>query len=200
MKAMRTVFVTCGATVPFPQLVRILLSKKLLERVSDGGFSRIVVQYGKGYDLEFQERLEALGCTSGKFSVTAGELGASNTALSSGIYAPSGIEIVGIEFSTKVQDVVSVADLVISHAGTGSILDALRLRKPLIVCVNDELMDNHQQQIANKFQEKGYVWACKPRLDELCECLDRSQRETLNSFPQAFSGPFEADLKRIAYQ
>jgi len=38
------------------------------------------------------------------------------------------------------------AQLVVSHAGSGSVFEALKLRKQLVVVVNDALMDNHQVQ------------------------------------------------------
>jgi UDP-N-acetylglucosamine transferase subunit ALG13 len=44
------------------------------------------------------------------------------------------------------------ADLVISHAGAGSVLEALHAHKSLLVVVNDSLMDNHQTELAHKMQ------------------------------------------------
>ncbi|QLL33665.1 hypothetical protein HG536_0E05760 [Torulaspora globosa] len=197
--AVKTVFVTCGATVPFPQLIHVVLGKALLERLSDAGFRRVIVQYGKGYEAEFRKRLNALECVPAKCSLADSTLGITATGLCCGFYAPGALEVIGLEYSTRVQDIVGLAGLVISHAGTGSILDSLRSGKPLIVCVNDKLMDNHQQQIADKFKQKGYVWACKPCESEVSECLSRSQSETLIRFPQAYSARFENDLKRLAF-
>ncbi|QLQ81225.1 hypothetical protein HG537_0E05810 [Torulaspora globosa] len=198
--ASKTVLVTCGATVAFPRLVDVVLRKKLLERLSDAGFRRLIVQYGKGYETEFEKRLDAMGCVPTQCSLDDSVLGTTATGSCCRSFVPKGLEIVGFEYSSKVQDIVRIADLVISHAGTGSILDALRAGRPLIVCVNDELMDNHQQQIADRFEEKGYVWACKPRESEIAECLSRSQSETLVQFPQAYSAQFENDLSRLAFK
>ncbi|PIN08511.1 N-acetylglucosaminyldiphosphodolichol N-acetylglucosaminyltransferase [Handroanthus impetiginosus] len=47
-------------------------------------------------------------------------------------------------FSSSIAKFLKSASLVISHAGSGSIFETLRLRKPLIVVVNEDLMDNHQ--------------------------------------------------------
>ena len=58
-------------------------------------------------------------------------------------------EIVAFPFDSNIVDVINKSDLVISHVGTGSIIDTLRNNKKLIVVVNDTLMDNHQLEIAN---------------------------------------------------
>ena len=52
------------------------------------------------------------------------------------------------------------ADLVISHAGAGSIMESLRLKKALIVVVNQDLMDNHQIELAEAMQEANYLRFC----------------------------------------
>ena len=42
-------------------------------------------------------------------------------------------------------------------AGSGSILDALRLAVPLIVVPNTALLDNHQEELAEELAAQGYV-------------------------------------------
>ncbi len=59
----------------------------------------------------------------------------------------------GVTFTTfrlkpNIATYIDGADLVISHAGAGSIMETLRARKKLIVVVNDALMDNHQEELA----------------------------------------------------
>lgn len=42
-------------------------------------------------------------------------------------------------------------------AGSGSILDALRIAVPLIVVPNPDLLDNHQVELAEVLAAQGYV-------------------------------------------
>lgn len=51
---------------------------------------------------------------------------------------------------------MSTAALVLSHAGAGTCLEALEAGKPLLVVVNDFLADNHQLELASKFNQEGY--------------------------------------------
>ncbi|CAH2315462.1 bifunctional UDP-N-acetylglucosamine transferase and deubiquitinase ALG13 isoform X4 [Pelobates cultripes] len=52
------------------------------------------------------------------------------------------------------------ADLVISHAGAGSCLEALGEGKPLIAVVNENLMDNHQTELAKQLYKDGHLYYC----------------------------------------
>ena len=44
-----------------------------------------------------------------------------------------------------------------SGAGSGSILDALRINAPLIVVPNPHLLDNHQVELAEELARQGYL-------------------------------------------
>lgn len=49
------------------------------------------------------------------------------------------------------------AALVITHAGSGSVLEALRLRRRTCVVANTALMDNHQTELAQELHRRGLV-------------------------------------------
>lgn len=47
--------------------------------------------------------------------------------------------------------------LTASLSGSGSILDALRIRVPLIVVPNTSLLHNHQVELAEELSKQGYL-------------------------------------------
>jgi beta-1,4-N-acetylglucosaminyltransferase len=46
---------------------------------------------------------------------------------------------------------------VLRLVGSGTILDALRIAVPLVVVPNEELLDNHQIELAEALAAQGYV-------------------------------------------
>ena len=70
------------------------------------------------------------------------------------------INIECYNYKDSIADDISSAHLVLSHAGAGSILETLSFRKSLIVVVNEDLMDNHQYELASKMADEGYLYYC----------------------------------------
>ncbi|CAI4062406.1 hypothetical protein N7582_002126 [Saccharomyces uvarum] len=195
----KTIFVTCGATIPFPKLVSCVLSDGFCRELVEYGFVRLIIQFGRNFTTEFERLVQERRGKIEDTEIPDGEFGCGGDIRR---YALMGgkLEVIGFDFSTKVQKIISdLSNLVISHAGTGSILDALRLNKPLIVCVNDSLMDNHQQQIADKFVALGYVWSCVPSEISLTASLRASQTEKLKPFPVSHNPGFEQLLSDVIY-
>lgn len=89
------------------------------------------------------------------------------------------MEISSYTFKPDIGPDMINSDLVISHGGAGSIMQALDHGKPLLVVVNEKLMDNHQYELAEKLCEENrlYYTNCK----NLRSCIENSDFRLLNS-------------------
>ena len=74
---------------------------------------------------------------------------------------------------------INECDLLITHAGVGTILQGLKLKKKIIVFPRlerfNEHVDDHQLQIARNFANKNYVLMCKDESD-----LEKMINESIN--------------------
>ncbi|XP_051930633.1 UDP-N-acetylglucosamine transferase subunit ALG13 homolog [Hippocampus zosterae] len=78
-------------------------------------------------------------------------------------------------FKDSIAKDMEQADLIISHAGAGSCLEALGAGKALLVVVNDKLMDNHQLELAKQLQTDSHLLYCTcPTLTETLRNMDLS--------------------------
>jgi beta-1,4-N-acetylglucosaminyltransferase len=48
------------------------------------------------------------------------------------------------------------ADLIIGHAGAGTAMEALTFGKPLLIVVNNKLLNNHQIELAERLAQDEY--------------------------------------------
>ncbi|CAF0739781.1 unnamed protein product [Didymodactylos carnosus] len=64
------------------------------------------------------------------------------------------------KFKDSLDSDIDKADLIVSHAGAGSILQCLEAKKRLLVVVNETLMNNHQLEIAEEMEKQGYLFYC----------------------------------------
>ncbi|KAJ7382227.1 Glycosyltransferase 28 C-terminal domain [Desmophyllum pertusum] len=87
------------------------------------------------------------------------------------------------------------ASLVISHAGAGSVLETLQAGRPLIVVINELLMDNHQLELASQLAEDGHLYYAT------CSTLEATIRKRnlseLKSFPPGKPELFSSFLDNI---
>ncbi|RDB24185.1 tRNA (carboxymethyluridine(34)-5-O)-methyltransferase [Hypsizygus marmoreus] len=120
------VFVTVGST-RFDSLVQAVLSLPVLSSLRLRGYTELVVQCGN----------------------SAFELASSISQGENLIVEREGITVELWKFKPSLDKEYERADLVISHAGSGTILDVLRLGKPLIVVPNPTLLDNHQEELSS---------------------------------------------------
>lgn len=73
------------------------------------------------------------------------------------------------------QQYLKIADYIITHAGTGSIIGALKNGKKVIALPrlekNKEHVDDHQVEIVNAFNKKGYILTANNK-EELIKCIN----------------------------
>ncbi|KAM6426976.1 UDP-N-acetylglucosamine transferase subunit ALG13-like isoform 3-T3 [Liasis olivaceus] len=98
-------------------------------------------------------------------------------------------------FKNSLSEDVERADLVISHAGAGSCLEVLEAGKPLLVVINDKLMDNHQLELARQLHKDGHLFYCTSRT--LVEMLRSMDLSALKPFPPGQPEKFAAFLDKV---
>ncbi|KAJ2080191.1 N-acetylglucosaminyldiphosphodolichol N-acetylglucosaminyltransferase catalytic subunit alg13 [Coemansia sp. RSA 988] len=152
-------YVTVGST-GFDELVRTVSTQEFLQALAGRGFNRLVVQCGNSVEL-FKPPptvLETFGITMESFGYTSWP-----------------------------QRLVDQADLIICHAGTGSILEALHSGKPTIAVVNRGLANNHQSEVASELATFGYLVVAEPR--NLASAITESMYTSLRPYPRADPRP-----------
>lgn len=153
-KKPKTVFVSVGTTL-FDALIEEISSPPFLSLLLEGDFTQLIVQYGKGKGPLFAPSSQEKGSYI--------DPNIRGKSLDWEIY----------KFKPSLHADMTKADLIISHAGAGSIMEGLAschernktldnnernsLLKKLIVVINDELMDNHQIELAEALASRSYL-------------------------------------------
>jgi beta-1,4-N-acetylglucosaminyltransferase len=73
---------------------------------------------------------------------------------------PNGLKITAYDYKSSIRDDILNADFVISHGGAGTVLEVLRAQKKLLVVINDQLMHNHQAELAEELSQREYALCC----------------------------------------
>ncbi|GAC72791.1 predicted glycosyltransferase [Moesziomyces antarcticus T-34] len=95
-----------------------------------------------------------------------------------------GVELQLFAFAPDLKSYIESADVVISHAGSGTILDTLRVRPhppALVVVPNTSLMDNHQVELAEALGNDGFLTVGSE--DSLIKDVARARQATHAPFP-----------------
>ena len=143
VQKIKTLFVTVGST-KFEQLINRILKPDLLQQLKNYGFRRIILQVGNGkHEDDNLFNFKELNFNASKNEITK--------------FVKENIEITAYRYKSSIRDDMLNADLVISHAGSGSVMESLEANKKLIVVVNEALMDNHQLELAEKMFQEGYL-------------------------------------------
>ncbi|KAK6456172.1 UDP-N-acetylglucosamine transferase subunit ALG13 [Scheffersomyces xylosifermentans] len=185
---MSTLLITTGATVTFKLLLDYVVTESFISKLLAINVNKLIVQYGNEIklskkhgsthvsDLYFEELLQKSRIVNHlKLKANSKAVPKSEEPVKIYTSSESDFQLIAFPFSNKIDNYIAQSDVVISHAGTGSIVDTLRLQKKLIVIVNDTLMDNHQAEIAHEFTKLNYCLSYNVRelakKDELVNSL-----------------------------
>ncbi|KAJ0426393.1 glycosyltransferase family 28 C-terminal domain-containing protein [Aspergillus carlsbadensis] len=162
-KPTKLCFVTVGATASFHLLLESLLDSAFMEALHRYSYTHLLIQYGKDGQSLFDE-------FTAKRPLGHPDL--HGIALDGFDFKQTGLDF-EIRLAKAKPSENRSSGLVISHAGSGSILAALRFGVPLVVVPNPTLQDNHQEELADVLQEEGYaVWSS---YRELSSALERAE-------------------------
>ncbi|TKS72245.1 Sestrin-1 [Collichthys lucidus] len=141
---MKTVFVTVGTT-SFDELVESITCAESVQDPDEGHICEGMTVFCKALQARGYERLV--------LQVGRGSL------LPAADSCPH-VRLEAFRFKDSIAEDIKQADLVISHAGAGSCLESLCAGKPLLVVVNDKLMDNHQLELARQLHMDSHLLYC----------------------------------------
>ena len=173
----KTCFVTIGATASFTGLIEAVLSADFCRALEAQGYTNLLVQYGRDGRPLYDQCLQRLRTTSSSLGLKIDGFDLDKSGLRPYMFQAKGHNLPN-----------ATEGIVISHAGSGTILDALRISIPLIVVPNASLLDNHQVELAEALAEQGYV--VHGRLDHLVGALHQAEelRRRMKVWPPVNSG------------
>jgi len=99
------------------------------------------------------------------------------------------------DYKPSLSQEMIAADLIISHAGAGTCIEALEAGKPLIVIVNDNLMDNHQTELADKLSDDGYL--VRGTVTTLTQTLLKLKQTDLKAYPTPDGSIFSSFVDKL---
>ncbi|ELR18641.1 glycosyltransferase family 28 Cterminal domain containing protein [Acanthamoeba castellanii str. Neff] len=155
------VLVTVGST-KFEDLLEVVDSAAFVEAVVARGYEALVVQYGP-HAAHAPLHLPRLA-------------------------KEHGLAYQAFAMSSSFASVLAQAALVISHAGSGTILEGLSIGKKMVVVVNDKLMDNHQMEIASVMGQAKHVFDTTP--NQLLALLGQADFDQLRPLPPPDTSAF----------
>lgn len=86
-----------------------------------------------------------------------------------------------IRYQTNLEKLYENYDIIISHAGAGTVYSCLEKGKKLIVAPNFERIDSHQSELAGFLQQNNYALVVN-ELNEFNDTLQKVQRFTPNLY------------------
>jgi beta-1,4-N-acetylglucosaminyltransferase len=94
-------------------------------------------------------------------------------------YDPLNIDY--FEFSEEIESYIDKADVIITHAGAGSVYSMLEKRKRLIVVPNLSRIDLHQIELATYVEKNNFALTCNS-FDDLLELINSVSNKKFNVY------------------
>ncbi|CAH0552890.1 unnamed protein product [Brassicogethes aeneus] len=136
------VFVTVGTT-KFKKLIETILCPEIIDILIQLEVKKVILQVGNDWSIGHN-------CSKYiNYQITVEEEESKITYTN-----PCGGEIVFecVKYLENFLETIQQNDLIISHAGAGTCLEVLNQNKPLIVVINEDLMNNHQTELAKQLE------------------------------------------------
>ncbi len=214
----RTVFITVGTTL-FEPLIECVSNSSFLNAIGRLGYSNLIVQYGKGQIPRLRRaNTKKKVHHQGHSDYDDGDTSSGEYICTSNSNDTISIQWEVYRFKSSLEEDMKNADLIISHAGAGSVMEGLEhchrrnnefttannhkqedqspeLYKKLVVVINDKLMNNHQCELAYALEKRNYLFVL-PKPEYL---LEEDRLETIvNEFlPKSFEGGNDASFGLI---
>ncbi|KAK6864367.1 hypothetical protein PG995_000895 [Apiospora arundinis] len=163
MAPSKTCLVTVGATASFRSLITEMVTPKVVSALAAQGFDTMIVQCGP--DLDYFESIKPSDpeVIMGGYSVVDNIVDYMRQCCPSDEHPKRSM------------------GLIISHAGAGNLMEAVRLNTKVITVPNTDLMDNHQVELAECFAESG--WAIHSQIGHIHEAIEKSVTFQPADFP-----------------
>jgi UDP-N-acetyl-D-mannosaminouronate:lipid I N-acetyl-D-mannosaminouronosyltransferase len=104
--------------------------------------------------------------------------------ISDGAYLPDKHKY--FKFTQDIATQIAQADLVITHAGAGSVFHLLEIGKPIVVVPNFERVDEHQKDLADFVERNNYATVC----NDLAQLAQSVLDATSKTFSPYQTNPF----------
>ena len=127
---MKKQFLITVGTTKFEKLIMAIDNEEFYNLLDENGFTNLIIQKGFG------------DYTPNKFK----------NLIFKNLFV--NVETLLSDF----ENIIKNSEFIISHAGAGNILEALKYKKKLFVAVNDLLMDNHQVELAEALKKDNYIF------------------------------------------
>lgn len=108
------------------------------------------------------------------------------------------------DYVPNLKDWMMRASVIVSHAGAGTVLEAIDLGKSLIVVINSKLMDDHQSELAYAMQnlkcchvihEQDIETKLLPTIQHVLSCSEQDEKQRPCRVSGVFSNIVVEELK-----